>query len=386
VSVDAYRGLVMCLMLAEVLRSCAVSAAVPASDLWRILCGQQTHAAWVGASVHDLIQPGFYFLVGAGLFFSLGRRRSSNQRFGSIARHAAVRSAVLILLGMALVAVHPRRWVWWFNDTLTQIGLAYPLLFAIAIRPKRDWVIAFGAILSAYWLWFATWPLPPAGFDYATLGVSPDWLQAHGVSGFAAHWQKGSNAAGAFDRWFMNLFPRDAPYPGDPNGLATMNFVPSIATMLLGVMAADLLISRRPRSEKFVWLCLTGLSLSCIGWILGALGICPVVKAIWTPSWVLFSGGLCLLFLATFYALIELAGLAAVFIPLTVVGMNSIVAYCLSHVYPALAFNSIRRVFGRETFEILGGAYEPILYGSAVFAAYWLALYVLYRLKIFVRI
>jgi heparan-alpha-glucosaminide N-acetyltransferase len=386
VSVDAYRGLVMCLMLAEALRSCAVSAALPASDLWRVACGQQTHAAWAGASLHDLIQPSFYFLVGVGLFFSITRRLSSGQPFAVIARHTAVRSAVLILLGMALVAVHPRQWVWWFNDTLTQIGLAYPFLFAIATRPKRDWVIAFGAILSAYWLLFAVWPLPPAGFDYATLGVSSEWLQAHGVSGFAAHWQKGTNAAGAFDRWFMNLFPRDAPYPGDPDGLATLNFIPSIATMLLGLMAAEFITRRQMRPATFGWLCLAGTLLSCAGLMLGTLGWCPVVKAIWTPSWVLFSGGFCLLFLATFYGLIELAGLAAVFIPLTVVGMNSIVAYCLSHVYPALAFNSIRRVFGRETFEILGGAYEPILYGSAVFAAYWLALYALYRLRIFVRI
>ena len=54
-SVDAYRGFVMLLMLAEVLRSCTVAAAVPASGLWRLVCYEQSHAAWVGASLHDLI-------------------------------------------------------------------------------------------------------------------------------------------------------------------------------------------------------------------------------------------------------------------------------------------------------------------------------------------
>jgi hypothetical protein len=64
-SIDAYRGLVMFLMLAEVLRFSAVSDARPGSVFWRFLCDQQTHAAWTGCSLHDLIQPGF-FLSGWG--------------------------------------------------------------------------------------------------------------------------------------------------------------------------------------------------------------------------------------------------------------------------------------------------------------------------------
>jgi predicted acyltransferase len=76
-------------------------------------------------------------------------------------QHAILRSAILIVLGMALVSIHQRRWVWWFDDTLTQIGLAYPFLFLIALRPKRDWYLALAAILVSYWLWFALSPTPP---------------------------------------------------------------------------------------------------------------------------------------------------------------------------------------------------------------------------------
>ena len=107
-SVDAYRGLVMFLMLGEVLHTCDVSAALPASRFWRFVCFQQTHAAWVGCSLHDLIQPSFYFLVGVGLFLSMRRRASSGQTRASLAWHAIARSLTLILLGMLLVAVHPR--------------------------------------------------------------------------------------------------------------------------------------------------------------------------------------------------------------------------------------------------------------------------------------
>jgi predicted acyltransferase len=139
----------MLLIFAELLRSCAVAAALPGSTLWAIICEQQTHASWVGASLHDLIQPSFYLLVGIGLFFSLRRRLSSGDRPGAIAGHVVVRSAVLIVLGMVLVSSHPRQWQWWFDDTLTQIGLAYPFLFLIARRPTRDWGLALGAVLGA---------------------------------------------------------------------------------------------------------------------------------------------------------------------------------------------------------------------------------------------
>ena len=149
-SVDAYRGFVMVLMLAEVLRTCAVSLALPSSALWRWVCSEQTHVPWTGASLHDLIQPSFYFLVGIGLLFSLNHRRAGQQSRSAIVLHVAVRSIAFIALGMALVSVHPRRWTWYFADTLTQIGFAYPFLFAIARLPRRLWKVSFAGILIAY--------------------------------------------------------------------------------------------------------------------------------------------------------------------------------------------------------------------------------------------
>ena len=81
-SLDAYRGFVMLLMMAEALRLCAVSAALPGdSGFWRFLCYQQSHVEWVGCSLHDLIQPSFSFLVGVVLPFSIAKRLSSGQTF-----------------------------------------------------------------------------------------------------------------------------------------------------------------------------------------------------------------------------------------------------------------------------------------------------------------
>jgi len=376
----------MFLMLAEVFRTCDVFGALPGSAVWGAICFEQTHAAWVGGSLHDLIQPSFYFIVGIAVLFSIARRAQFGQRLGSLYRHTAVRAVVLVVLGVVLMSVHPRRIVWMFTDTLAQIGLAFPFVVLIAVRPKRDWWIALTGILAAYWLWFALYPVPTPDFNYSSVGVPPDWLQLHGLSGFAAHWQKNTNVACAFDRWLLNIFPRSTPYVGDITGLATLNFIPSIGTMILGLFAGHTLLSAATPTAKLRWFTVIGIMLMAVGWSLGLLSWCPVVKAIWTPSWVLFSGGWCFLFLAAFYALADVAGYHRVFFPLMVIGMNSIVAYGLSHLFPALAFNAFRRVVGSGPFRVLGTAYEPMLYGCAVFSMYWLILYALYRQRIFIRI
>jgi predicted acyltransferase len=258
-------------------------------------------------------------------------------------------------------------------------------LYAIAIRPKQVWWIAFATILIGYWLWFALTPVP-AQFDYSSVGVQADWLRVHGLMGFASHWQKNVNPAAAVDRWFLNLFPQQTIYRGAPNGLTTLNFVPSIATMILGLAAADVLQRAHQPRHKLQWLLVAAVMLIAGGWFVGFVGAVPVVKAIWTPAWVLYSGGWCFLFLAVFYATVDMAGYRRMAFPLKVVGLNSILAYCLSHVFPAVAFNSIRRVVGARPFEMFGVAYEPVLYGAAVFAMYWLILYVLYQRRIFLRI
>ena len=73
-SIDAYRGLVMFLMMAEVLEFCQVAARVPGNTIWKLLCHHQSHVEWIGCVLHDTIQPGFSFLVGVALPFSLASR------------------------------------------------------------------------------------------------------------------------------------------------------------------------------------------------------------------------------------------------------------------------------------------------------------------------
>jgi predicted acyltransferase len=107
---------------------------------------------------------------------------------------------------------------------------------------------------------------------------------------------------------------------------------------------------------------------------------------VWTPSWVLFSGGFCFIALAAFHAVVDLLGYRRLAFPLVVLGMNSLAAYCLSHLFPAFAFNSIARLVGSDIFLTFGPAYQPFLYGLSVLGLYWLALYVLHERRIFIRL
>jgi heparan-alpha-glucosaminide N-acetyltransferase len=106
VSLDAWRGWVMFLMMAEALEFCAVASARPHSAFWQFLCHQQSHAEWAGCSLHDLIQPSFSFLVGAALPFSLASRAARGQSRRQMTGHALGRALALTLLGVALRSIN----------------------------------------------------------------------------------------------------------------------------------------------------------------------------------------------------------------------------------------------------------------------------------------
>src|SRR5947209_2498400 len=147
VSLDAFRGLVMVLMLAEVMRLPVVAQAFPHSLFWRIIGFNTDHVPWQGCSLHDLIQPAFSFLVGAALPFSISSRAARGETFSRMLAHAVRRSIILILLGIFLRSLDATQTYWTFEDTLTQIGLGYTILFLITFTSLRVQVAIFIVIL-----------------------------------------------------------------------------------------------------------------------------------------------------------------------------------------------------------------------------------------------
>jgi len=383
-SIDAFRGFVMFLMLAEAMRLWTLHDAFPASRFWALVAYNTEHVPWQGCSLHDLIQPAFSFLVGAALPFSIASRLARGQRFGSMLGHAVWRSLALIALGIVLRSLGRPQTYWTFEDTLTQIGISYTFLFLLAFAPLRVQLIAFATILAGFWGAFVLYPLPGPGFDYPQVGVPADW--PHLYSGFLAHFNKNSNLAWAFDVWFLNQFPREAPFLFNPGGWSTLSFIPTLATMILGLWCGEWLKSTRTTMEKLKGLVLGGVALTLAGFALQWLHINPIVKRIWTSSYTLYSGGLVILILAVFYALIEVKGWRRWTFPLLVIGANSIAVYVMSWTMEEFVKSALVRHLGSAPFAILGGPFEPVLKGLGVLVIFWLTLWWMYRRRIFLRI
>ena len=383
-SIDALRGFVMFLMLAEAMRLWTLHTAYPASPFWAFVAFHTTHVPWQGCSLHDLIQPAFSFLAGASLPFSIAARRARGEPFARMLGHAAWRSAALILLGIVLRSLERPHTYWTFEDTLTQIGLGYIVLFLLAFASLRVQVVACLAILAGFWAAFVLYPLPGPGFDYTQVGVPSNW--PHLYSGFLAHFNKNSNLSWAFDVWFLNLFPRDTPFRFNGGGWSTLSFVPTLGTMMLGLWAGRWLATTRTVEQKLTGLILAGAALTTIGLTLQWLHLSPIVKRIWTSSYTLYSGGLVILMLAVFYAAIEWKGWRRWAFPLLVIGANSIAAYVMSWTLEPFVSAALVRHLGAWPFEILGAPFEPVLRGLGVVLVFWGILFWMYRRRIFLRI
>jgi len=382
VAVDAYRGLVMMLMMGEVLQFTRVSQAFPGNAFWSFLSFNQSHVEWAGCSLHDMIQPSFSFLVGVALPYSIASRIARGGTFGKMFLHALWRALLLAWLGIFLRSMAGPITNYTFEDTLTQIGLGYPLLFLLGFaKPRWQWV-ALSAILFGYWLAWALYPAPGPGFNWAAVGVPANW---HHYTGLLAHWDKNSNLGQAFDVWFLNLFPRVKPFAYNGGGYLTLSFIPTLGTMILGLVAGRWLRAVAPAIplKRFLYAGAIGVA---AGLLLHFAGICPVVKRIWTPAWTLFSGGVCFLFLAAFCYLIEMKGYKKWAFPLVVVGMNSIAAYLIAHLFGEFIADSFHIHLGAHFFAFAGAGLEPLMQGIAILTTFWLVMYWMYGKKLFLKV
>jgi predicted acyltransferase len=383
-SLDAYRGFVM---LAMASGGAGLLAGVPASDgsSWSSVIGslrhQLDHVAWRGCTFWDLIQPSFMFMVGVAMPFSYARRVQRGDSWSRMFGHVLLRSLILVLLAVFLASNGSEHTNYTFVNVLGQIGLGYTFVFLLLGKRPAVQLGAVAAILLAYWLFFALYPVPGTDFDAARYGANEPGLA---MTGFFAHWNKNANAAAAFDRWFLNLFPQPPgkPFLYNEGGYATLNFIPSMATTLLGVWAGELLRSGRARAEQLRLLIFAGCVSGALGLLLDGT-ICPSIKRIWTPSWALISAAWTFWMLAAFYAVIDVVGVRRWSFPLAVVGMNSIAIYIMAQLMKPFVAGSVRTHLGEGIFD---GPYGHLVRGSATLLVFWLSCYWLYRQKIFIKI
>lgn len=415
ISLDAYRGFVMIAMVSAGFGFPEAAKNFPDCQVMQTLSYQFSHVEWTGCSFWDLIQPSFMFIVGVALPFSIARRRENGHSFGELFSHAIVRSVILVLLAILLTSNWSDHTVFEFPNVLAQIGLGYWLVFLLSWKGAKTQIPAVVAILLGYWLLFYLW-YPGPEFFPESAKLPGDWQKFN--DGLAAHWNKYVNAAGAADVYFLNWFPRKELFWFNRGGYQTLNFVPSMATMLLGAMAGSYLRSGYSVAAKFFTMTGCSILLLAVGmaidhtiwadWFAQLVGstadstgylsrdwtLCPIVKRIWTPSWTIFSTGWTLLLLAFFFLIIDGFGIKFWAFPFVVVGMNSIAIYMMAQLMKPWVWNTLTIHFGylvtglQELLNrhLIDPRFTPMVRPISVLIVLWLICFWMYRRKIFIRI
>jgi predicted acyltransferase len=389
-SLDAYRGAIMLFMASSGLALPQVARQFPDSPIWRFLAFNTEHVPWVGCSLWDLIQPSFMFMVGVAMPYSIASRRAHGDSEKKIAIHVILRAFILVLLAILLTSNSSKQTEFVFTNVLAQIGLGYAFLYLLLGRGMRVQLAAMAGILLGYWLLFVLWPQPQVNGEFS------DWF---------SHWNKRTNAAAAFDRWFLNLFPRAKPFVTNEGGYQTLNFIPSLGTMIPGLLAGEMLRTSRSKWRKLGWLLVAGALCLALGWLAGEF-VCPSIKRIWTPSWTLYSAGWTFVLLAGFFWIIDIQGWRRWAFPLIVVGMNSIAMYCMAQLMkgwiahslqihlgpfalPSLTY-IVKPVLGWISVAVdplwLNNTFGPIVQSAAVLFVLWLICLWMYRRGVFLRI
>ena len=295
------------------------------------LAEQFDHCAWEGFHAEDLIFPLFVFIAGISLVFSLTKTIEREGRSVAIQRIVR-RGLLLVLFGIVYYGgVHGG----WDHvrlvGVLQRIGIAYVfagLLFCF-FKP-RGLIIACAAILIGYWALMTFVPIRDVHLDKASFarlaietGVSDEHeLFARTTATVSGHFEPGYNLADHVD--FQYLPARKWDHYYDPEGL--LSTLPAIATCLLGVFAGLLLRLRTVSDQRRVALLIgSGIGLLALGFLWGLQF--PIIKKLWTSSFVLVAGGWSMLLLAGFHWLIDLRGWKGWTAPFVWIGMNAITAY-----------------------------------------------------------
>ena len=393
---------------------------------WSLLAYELSHVTWTGCSLWDLIQPSFMFMVGVAMPFSYGKRQAGGQSQLRMLWHVIVRSLILILLAVFLSSNSSQQTNFVFTNVLAQIGLGYTFVYLLYRCHFVIQLIALAGILSGYGYYSYQYTIPKLERQQVEtyladeLKLNPhEELEQFDVDSVAAHWNKHTNLAAAVDRRLLSRYPREEKawngrtYWVNRGGYQTLNFIPSMATMLFGVLAGGVLRSSRSDNKKLLWLLIAGslcfvvsMAVDTSIWSFkvpgGDWSFCPIVKRIWTPSWAVFSAGWAFWMLAGFYWLIDVHGYRKWAFPLVVVGMNSIAMYCMSQLTKTWVGESLKRHlrvldsvldvnFGwnpRLAYYLFSDSYPfaDIWRVSAVLFVLWLVCLWLYRRRIFIRI
>ena len=361
-SIDALRGFDMFWIIGgdRLGRALGKWSGTPAGNVVR---EQLEHVSWEGFRFYDLIFPLFLFLVGTVLPFSLGKIPPEDHK--AAYRRIARRTIFLFALGLLSNGIFQFDWAELrITGVLQRIAICYGIGAVIFLNSStRGVIITLVMILLGYWAVMTYIPAP---------GET------------AGDLSKEKSLAGWVDRHYLPGKIKQAYYGfGDNEGL--LSTIPAVGTVLLGVLAGSWLrTSRRP------WTKVAGLAAAgavCLGAGIAWGHSFPIIKNLWTSSFVLVAGGLSILLLALFYAVIDVLGFRRWAFFFVVIGVNAITIYVARSF---IEFNHIADFFLGGTYRLAGRFGPPdlrlVIAALGVLVVEWLFLLFLYRNKIYLRV
>lgn len=307
------------LLSLDVFRGMTVAAMILVNNPgdWGNIYAPLKHAEWHGCTPTDLIFPFFLFIVGVAIAYALGGKKDAGTDQRKLIVSIIKRSFNIFALGFLLALIFPIFWdpIKTFQTVripgvLQRIALVYLITSLIFLKTsyKAQFKIFIG-LLVLYWALMMFVPVPGVGYPNlekeTNLGA---WLD-RSILGTAHLWKEAVT-------W-------------DPEGL--LGTIPAVATGMFGLLVGTWLKRKvRDESTKVAWLFSAGIAAVILG-LLWDLEF-PINKALWTSSYVLYTGGLATMGLALCYWIIDVQGYNRWTKPFMVYGVNAITVFFFSAV------------------------------------------------------
>lgn len=385
-SLDALRGFDMFWIVGGELLIHGLYKAWPSGPL-HFLDGQMRHKVWEGVAFYDLIFPLFVFIVGVSLVFSLSRTLERDGMLVAV-RRIFFRSLVIYVFGLLVYGGISKGWdqVRWLG-VLQRIALCYlfgGLLFCMF--RLRSLIVICVSLLVGYWALTSLVPIRNFNLETAhlkTLGLTPNSPETRSqfyatTERVRGRFEEGLNLPQHLDFQYLPGFKWDGT--SDPEGL--LSTLPGIAGCLLGVFAGFLLRNGSvPDQKKVFYLLGAGVVMVAAG-LLWGLSF-PVIKKIWTSSYILIASGYACLLLAAFYQMVEIWQWRKWCVPFVWIGMNPITIYMIFEILPISEL--VRRVAGGPIEQAFGKGGELVVAIVTVAGMFALVRF-LYAKKLFLRL
>jgi predicted acyltransferase len=368
-SLDVFRGITIAGMIL-----------VNNPGTWNAIYPPLQHAEWNGCTPTDLIFPFFLFIVGVAIPFSLGKRIEKGDDHKKIIIQITRRSLILFFLGILLHSLPFGMFGSVFDletvripGVLQRIAIVYFITGILFLKTNYKTLIMIGAsLLILYWLMMIFIPVP--GIGYSNL-------------------EPATNLAAWIDRALLGKHIWEGTKLWDPEGI--LSTIPAISTSIIGILTGVWLKSDKDKITKTVWLFVMGCLCMAAGYVWN--GWFPINKNLWTSSYVLYTGGLSLLFLGICYWFIDVRNSKWWIKPFQVYGLNAITVYFLSELTSKMMY-LIQVSSGSDSISLKAFLFnnlflnflDPInasLLWAIIYVLVWLGImWILYHKKIFIKV